>query len=105
MTDFLLHNVYIGSIIKDRVSYAKDWVLLADSAHKKLGLKDANHEVFVPNSKRLPKNNLPQLEAIKLAMTHSLSIIQGPPGVCVCVCVCVCFVLVSVHYIQLPFSV
>ena len=105
MTDFLLHNVYIGSIIKDRVSHAKDWVLLADSAHKKLGLKDANHEVFVPNSKRLPKNNLPQLEAIKLAMTHSLSIIQGPPGVCVCVCVCVCFVLVSVHYIQLPFSV
>ena len=43
-------------------------------------MKDANHEVIIPNSKKLPKNNSSQSNAIKLAMTHSLSIIQGPPG-------------------------
>ncbi|XP_076462248.1 3'-5' exoribonuclease HELZ2-like isoform X2 [Babylonia areolata] len=51
-----------------------------DPNHKKLGEKDENHEVIGPPTKRLPRNNLAQLEAIKKALTKTVSMIQGPPG-------------------------
>ena len=59
-----------------------------DSDHMRLGKKDANHEVSIDRGvavKRLFQNNTPQLNAIKMALTQSLAMIQGPPGLCIMV--------------------
>ncbi|KAK7490439.1 hypothetical protein BaRGS_00018225 [Batillaria attramentaria] len=48
-----------------------------DKDRLRLGHKDENHEV---HGVGLPQNNPPQLQAIKTALIHSVSLIQGPPG-------------------------
>ena len=57
---------------------------VADSNHKMLGWKIENHEVDMQQleetTRPLPPNNHDQLDAIKMAMTQSLALIQGPPG-------------------------
>lgn len=56
-----------------------DGGFFSDKQHRSLGLQKDYQEVRVPGVK-LPENNNPQHEAIKTALTHSVSLIQGPPG-------------------------
>ncbi|PVD23134.1 hypothetical protein C0Q70_16397 [Pomacea canaliculata] len=50
-----------------------------DENHQNLGLKKENQEIRVPSVK-LPTNNHPQHKAIESALTNSVCLIQGPPG-------------------------
>jgi hypothetical protein len=49
----------------------------SDPEHLKLGTEQQYHELQEPS---LPKNNKGQGQAIITALTKSLSLIQGPPG-------------------------
>jgi hypothetical protein len=53
------------------------FLLVADPEHLKLGMEQQYHEL---QERSLPRNNKGQGQAIITALTKSLSLIQGPPG-------------------------
>lgn len=54
-------------------------MIFSDEDHLKLGRLEEYQEIFDRDIK-LPLNNPPQHKAIVKALTHSVSLIQGPPG-------------------------